>query len=274
VSQEKGLVINGVPVLQSAFDTPLPASLSAIQISTEDGQATIEQPLDFALERLEPIVSPHNDHNMFIPVRFTVLAIGGIPVKTDTVAVHLLKTDKEFHLLGTDLIPFETTPGAGCGEATWSFCRVKAIVMDRVKAMTERLSQHRKGGCGRDRFAAMGGSEDGGWKGGHRPHRQHFRHWRAHRFGKVLHKTLRFFVIPALLGVIGGLMASAVGMLVGNVLIWLWTTLYRRGQRKLGTPRGIVILVDDEEQDALLTDEKQLPSPYHDIETSVDEEKQ
>jgi hypothetical protein len=136
--------------------------------------------------------------------------------------------------------------------------------------MTERLSQHRKGGCGRSRLAAMSASA----AGSHHPHRHHFRYWRAHRFGKVLHKTLRFFVIPALLGVIGGLMASAVGMLVGNVLIWLWTTLYRRGQRKLGTPRSIVMLVDDEEQDALLIDEKELPPAYRDVEIIVDEEKQ
>lgn len=216
---------------------------------------------------------------MIIPIRFTVLAIGGRPVKTDTVAVHLLKNDKEMHLLRTDLIPFQHTPGADeCSDEGWSWCRVKAIVMTRVKGVMEKMSQHRnrvEGGCGRGRSGSMAGSKGmGGWRGGHRPHHHGHgqRHWRAHRFQKVLHKTFRFFVIPALLGVVGGLMASAVGMLVGNILIWLWTTFYRRGQRKTETPR-IVAYVQEDEKEALILGVEELPPTYHDNQ-AVDEEKQ
>lgn len=50
----------------------------------------------------------------------------------------------------------------------------------------------------------------------HRPHPPHGAF--AHTFSRVL----RFIVVPAILGVLAGLAASAVGMLVGQAVIFLW----------------------------------------------------
>ena len=244
-SQSRGLVINDVSVLPHTLTNPSPVSIAAYQMSLEDGEITAEQPLDFALEKLEAISSQEAESVIMIPLRFTVLAIGGNPVKTDTVFMRLLRTEKELVLLDTKLIPFEQTPGAeACdGSQGWSMCRIKAIVMARVKGMMEKMVESKEaakgwveGGCA-GRFAGHGGPKGFGWMVGRRPgphpHHAHHghhahQHWHSHRFHKALHRTIRFFLIPALLGIIGGLMASAVGMLVGQVLIYLWQHLYRR----------------------------------------------
>jgi hypothetical protein len=262
-------------------------------VSLEDGQVTVEQPLDFALERLEPIMAEGTDH-MLIPIRFTVLAIAGVPVKADTVALRLLRTQErpgspQLVVLDTRLIPFEDTPGAeACdGGQGWSMCRVKAIVMSRVKSMIEKMMQHKdsakdwvKNGCG-GRFGEHGGPKGLGWKGG-RPeqfghhHRHHgHRHGRIHRFRQFLHRSIKFFLIPALLGVIGGLLASAVGMLVAQIVVYLWQKFYRGSSRGQTRTRVVEIAVDDEKL-VLMADEDagNAPPVYKDVEAVVVQEKQ
>ncbi|ETI24195.1 hypothetical protein G647_03564 [Cladophialophora carrionii CBS 160.54] len=115
----------------------------------------------------------------------------------------------------------------------------------------------------------------------HGPHHhgQHFAHHRFHRFGHMLHQTLRFFVIPAILGVIGGLMASAIGMLVGQCISYLWIRFHRGGVRGNATGRDIrvvEIVLDEEEKDALIIDEEAIDTPpeYTDVEAHTVDEKQ
>ena len=257
-------------------------------MSLEDGEVAAEQPLDFALQRLEPITSPAGDPAMMIPVRFTVLAIAGSPVKTDTVLLRLLRSENELVLLDTKLIPFGETPGAGtCDEkGGWSMCRIKAMVMSSVKGMMEKLAESNggakgwiKGGCG-GRFARHGGPKGFGWMGGRRPgphhhhHHHAHQHWQSHRFHKTLHRMMKFLFIPALLGIIGGLMASAVGMLVGQILVYLWQHLYRRSQRAQARPRVLEIVVRDDKTALMECEiEEDAPPMYQDIEAVLPEEK-
>ncbi|EXJ60947.1 hypothetical protein A1O7_05100 [Cladophialophora yegresii CBS 114405] len=119
-----------------------------------------------------------------------------------------------------------------------------------------------------------------GAHGPHGPHHhgQHFAHHRFHRFGHMLHQTLRFFVIPAILGVIGGLMASAIGMLVGQCISYLWIRFHRGGVRGNATARDIrvvEIVLDEEEKDALIIDEEAMDTPpeYTDVESRTVGEK-
>lgn len=75
----------------------------------------------------------------------------------------------------------------------------------------------------------------------------------------MIHQTLRFFVVPALLGIIGGLTASAIGMLVGQAIVYLWFRTYRNGQRgPLRIYEREIVLVE-EEQNGLLPDNEALP---------------
>ncbi len=275
-SLTRGLVINDGSVLPSTFDQTSPVSIAAYQISLEDGEVTAEQPLDFALERLEPMTLPEEESTTIIPVRFTVLAIGGNPVETDTVFLRMLRTEQDLVLLDTELIPFEETPGAQVcdGQQGWSTCRIKAIVMARLRGMMEKMAESKgsvKGECG-GRFDGMRGPKSFGWMGGRRPgahhHHHGHRHWRSHRFQRVLHRTVRFFLIPALLGTIGGVVAGAVGMLVGRILVHLWQRFYRQSQRAQARPSVIEISVREDEKAGLIedVDEQHAPPMYQDIE--------
>jgi hypothetical protein len=245
-------------------------------MSLEDGTLTEEQPLYYALERLEAVASTDDEDTFFVPVRFTILALGDMTVKIDTVSVHLLRTKDDLILVGTEMIPFEITPGAdSCeGEARWSLCRIKAMVMDHVNAMMGKVAETKhkakgwaRGGC-HGKFGSKGGP--GGRHGRHgrgrfSPHHRHghhgHHHWRAHRLGRVVHRMVRFFLIPALLGVIGGLMASAVGMIAGQVLVFLWQRFYRRSQRTQLRPSVVEVVVNADEKEQLLEDEDYIDDP-------------
>ncbi|KAJ5947836.1 hypothetical protein N7466_000851 [Penicillium verhagenii] len=64
-----------------------------------------------------------------------------------------------------------------------------------------------------------------------RPPRPHHMHGGPHgAFAHTFSRVVRFIVVPAILGVLAGLTASAVGMLVGQAVIFLWQRY--RGTKK------------------------------------------
>ena len=196
----------------------------------------------------------------------------------DTVKLTLLErqteTGTQLHLLGVETIPFEKTPGAeSCdGQAKWSLCRLRAIIQSRLSQLVAVAKAHAqaahkwvkapKGSCQGRKFR-----QHAGQRPHHRGHHHgHKLHRLLHRFGRMLHRVIRFFVVPALLGVIGGLMASAIGMLVGQLIAYLWIRFRRNGERG-SVGHGPVILVTDE-KDGLLA-EGDVPPAYEDDEVCV-----
>lgn len=62
---------------------------------------------------------------------------------------------------------------------------------------------------------------------GHRPHRFHHRH----AFARFMRGLLFHVFIPITIGVVVGITASLVGMIVGHIAIFLWRIVFRRGER-------------------------------------------
>lgn len=232
--------------------------------------------LDFAWERLPHIKSARDPDISILPVRFTILGLQGRSVKVDSIAVDLLQTPQRTSIARFSQIPFEETPGAlTCDPSSkWSLCRLRAIIAARLQSIMEAAKTRA--------HAAQGWANRGGCQGklvgakdkhhGHGHHKGGHYHHSAHRMGHIMHQTLRFFVIPALLGIIGGLMASAVGMLVGQFIAYLWVRFHRNGRRGNASVRVVRIVVDDAEKEVLL-DEGDFPPPpqYHDVEAALDE---
>ncbi|KAJ5958680.1 uncharacterized protein N7479_005830 [Penicillium vulpinum] len=81
-----------------------------------------------------------------------------------------------------------------------------------------------KEGSGREKFGP--GSHHAHAHGSARPH-HHNPHHSA--FARTFSRIVHFIVVPAVLGVLAGLTASAIGMLVGQAVVFLW-------QRYRGTP--------------------------------------
>lgn len=275
VDSDQSLTINGLPVIPKNAATPF--VVAAPQIRVEDGEHTAPIPLDFAYERLPPVVSAEEPDKSILPFRFTILGLQGQPVKVDSLAIDLLQTPDHTSIARISNVPFEDTPGATTCDMSskWSICRLRAIVAARVRTIMEAAKARAhvaKGwagrkGCKGKKFGEKSKHHKHGHGYGHHSGRHH--HHRFHRFGKILHQTLRFFVIPALLGVIGGLMASAVGMLVGQLISYLWIRFHRNSHRRPRDVRVVEIVVDEEEKDALLVDGDLPPPPqYEDVEAN------
>ena len=76
-----------------------------------------------------------------------------------------------------------------------------------------------------------------GMAGGH-PHAHHgHRHHRGflHRMGHIIWATVRLAFIPILIGVAFGMAASAIGMLVGQLVVFVWMR-YRKDERIVYEP--------------------------------------
>ncbi|KPI36654.1 uncharacterized protein AB675_10008 [Cyphellophora attinorum] len=273
--KHNGLLVNNIATMMpdAGLIKPSTVGLVARQRRVDSGELTTDRPLDFVLERLLPVrpwTHQAEEGVAIQPVLFTVVGFNGKPVKVDTVAIDIVQGRKDWKVGRVATVPFAKTPGAvSCeGRTGWSYCRVKAIIQSRVLETIRALRAK-----GKHAKAWAGGR---GCHGGMRHTGHHGHHMRAHKWAKMLHSTLRFLVIPALLGVIGGLVASAVGMLVGQAAVLLWAKFGRNSRRRQASGHGPaieIILCEDEKCRLLLEGEENLPSPpprYEDVEAGPD----
>lgn len=267
VKDSSSVQINGQTVFSPNGLLPPPA-LTASQIRVSDSAASRPRHVGYVFA-VRPALSFEHEKAEIISLQFNVLDLEGVPAKVDTLQVDLLKNSGGLAIVRIFSIPFDQSPGAK--ECTTSLCQLHAITIARVRAILEaaRARAHAVGnwmktGCHGKKH---GGNQAGPATGDH-PHYPHHGHHKMHRFRRILRQTLRFFIIPALLGVIGGLLASAVGMLVGQALVYLWLRFHRGGQR--GNIRIVEVATSEDEKEALV-DAEDLPQ-YDDVEAVMVED--
>ncbi|RMZ90132.1 hypothetical protein DV736_g2629, partial [Chaetothyriales sp. CBS 134916] len=269
-----GLTVNSRPLLPSFLNAPLPFVLTASQVRTSDSAVSRPLELGFVLVRSEPVFDSDTPDQVLLPVQFTIIALDGKPVKVDTIAIDLIRTRDRLVIARLSYIPFETTPGANtCREAPrWSLCRVTAFISFRLEQMVAAARHHgsrlglsqgvchgRKHGAS-DTIAPL--DEQSRTQPPYRHRKHHHHHGRMHRFGKLVHHAMRYFLIPATLGMIGGLVSSAVGMLLAQFVLYLWRTFVRSSTRP-EEPSAVQILVEEDEKVSLMEENEEL-SEYHD----------
>jgi hypothetical protein len=99
-----------------------------------------------------------------------------------------------------------------------------------------------------------------------RPHHHHHMHHMHHgKWERTVHRVVRFIVVPAVLGVLAGLAASALGMLVGQIVVFMWQR-FRRSTPKKSLEQGTV-----SEKQGLMMESEELPPAYSDEEAVVEE---
>ncbi|KAL4806090.1 hypothetical protein BDV18DRAFT_138657 [Aspergillus unguis] len=258
------------------FPPAPPAAISAVQ-RRQDGEESEPIPLGYAVEMM-PLPSPPEEPLDMVEVRFTVLDLDGYPVPLDTVAVTLIHdAEGNLYMAGTDT---EET----ADRESWRKCGgnsrcLRRFLVHRIRNMfaaaKERIVGMFKGqGCSGaaapppfpphhhgdfDRMSSGKGSGPHGHHGHHGPP-PHFRHNFHKTWERTLHRVVRFIVVPAVLGVLAGLAASAVGMLIGQFAIYMWHR-YRRTSRKDTVEEGSVA-----EKQGLMTESDELPPAYTDDE--------
>ena len=277
--RDNSLALNGRKFYPLEF--PSPPDLYAPLVRSSNG---IESPpihLGFALEYL-----PFQDasEGTIAPIRLTIVDLDSVQVKVPTVTIDVIKLPSQELLIGKiDTIPFAESPGSEC-ETT--FCRVKAIAMARLREMIE-ATRHRAQSagkklgwksCGAHKAGALHHGDDksepqfanGRLPTHRRPppfHHHSHRHHHRHGFSKFLHQAVHLFVIPAMLGVIGGLTASAIGMFVGQLIVFIWFRFVRGGQRGNASARNEAAL--EEEKESLVEENDELPPAYTDSEEAI-----
>lgn len=217
----------------------LPGPLAAAQMiknddSTWEYSSTLE--LGFALRVSHIAPQSGNDNIDLISVKLEIIEVAGVFVSTmPIVEIKLLQTPSYKLMIGDAAIidqpiqPSKESTG-NAHECTTLLCKWRAI-------FAERLSKFK--GCGKAPAAASKAIPAHKSHGHHgRPHyfrpsgsHQTYRHHR-HRHGgitRVLRSVFMHVVIPALIGIMVGITASLLGMVVGHTLILLWRVFYRRG---------------------------------------------
>ncbi|OOF92705.1 hypothetical protein ASPCADRAFT_209957 [Aspergillus carbonarius ITEM 5010] len=98
-------------------------------------------------------------------------------------------------------------------------------------------------------------------------HHHHMNHMHHGQWERTVHRVVRFIVVPAVLGVLAGLAASALGMLVGQIVVFMWQRFRRSSSPKDSLEQGTMA-----EKQGLMTEASDdLPPAYSDEEAMTEE---
>lgn len=217
-----------------------------------------------------------------VPLHFTIVDIDGKPAQVDTMKVSALKqAGGDIMIAKIQKICFtKNTPGADCET---SICRLRALTAARFRQfleaartgatnLTSKLGLdfcHRRKGSNVANANPLPTDRKGPFMhGSHKHHNHAHAHYHGHRLAHFLHQALRLFIVPALLGIVGGLTACLVGTIIGQFLGFLWIRFVRGGRRKPITIT-VVDMGDANEKVALMSDEE-LPPRYEDEEEQIE----
>ena len=243
--------------------------IKAPQIRASDSLASDFLNLEYTIEIQQPI--SFEVGNAVSTLLFTITAVEGSPVKVDTVKIDVLQTAQGLEIGQISTIPFAESPGAE--ECSTLLCRLRATLSGRlgqlleaVRARARRIGSWMKSGCHGKKHGES--TKDHSHSHGlysHHGRKGHKGHFRFHQLAHLLRQTLRFFIIPALLGVVGGLLASALGMLVGHAIVYLWFRFHHGGHHE--HIRVMETSVAEEVKDRLVED-PDLPPHYDDVDVA------
>jgi len=252
-TSEKCLALNDrqiFPIVES------PVHLEAVLHRLSDGLDSIPVPLGFALEIL-PSKRATDEESELLSFHFTVVDIAGYPVPVDTVHMQLIKTTSGDLFLVEANVDVSPDP-----PTSWRECRrnancLKELIVARIRAVFAAAKARALQALSKIGFKGCPGKRPHGT--GRRPPHSHqggFKHGFKHTFSRVI----RLIAIPAILGLVSGVTACVLGMIVGRVIVSLWAFFRRRGRARESSnlERG-----DHTERQALMIGgEDELPPQY------------
>jgi len=215
-------------------------------VKTSDGTwayaATPMLGYEFSAEHLK---SSDKDQMDLVAVRIQIVEIDGDFISGfPYINLRLLETPSGKLMIGdvaiTDANVSPSKPADGNQECTTLLCKWRAIIADKMSKLKGCGGKRPQQGTGNG--ALIKGTRPKPIPGHARPrpahgsHRHHGHHRHRHggfarSFAKVLRNIVFHVFIPIVIGVFVGITASLVGMVVGHIAIFIWRTLFRRGQR-------------------------------------------
>lgn len=206
-----------------------------------------------------PVTKSEEDQLELILVRFQVVEIGGNFVDgLESVLLKLLKTPSGNLMIGD--LKTAPTINPGSKDCQTLLCQLKSIVTGSLSHMKP------KKGCGSKTAppkALPHGHGDHGSK--HGPHHHH-RHHGLSRFLHALKRATFHVLIPVLIGIAAGFTASLIGMFVGQSVVFLWRTFYRRGRKgPCSRIEQYETKADEKDQEKSLLEHQDPPPVYEDV---------
>ncbi|OKL57699.1 hypothetical protein UA08_07059 [Talaromyces atroroseus] len=252
-AQDGSLYVNDARIFPVSPDTV--EMVKAVQRRESDGQETENLNLGFALMAF-PLAPPRDDMEL-LQIRFSPLDIDGHPAPLDTVSITVIQTAAgELFIIQTEV----ELPAGQDDHDSWKNCKgdiqcVRHLVFNRIRALVRSAQAHMMNlksklglgiGChgkpqapphhkpGHHRQGAGKFAEDD-HEGDHEGHgHPHPHHHHNHGLRRTLFHIVRFILAPAILGILAGLTASAIGMLFGQAIVFLWMR-YRRATSSRST---------------------------------------
>ncbi|GAP87212.1 hypothetical protein SAMD00023353_2300500 [Rosellinia necatrix] len=236
------------------------------------------QPLGFAME--SSLVATDDDEDLqLISVEIQIIEVGNVFIQQiPNVQVKLVKTPSgKLAIAAIDTIGFQPPPMDDTKkqkECSTTICKWKALFF-------EKLAQIFSKGCGSQGPPPPHPHHDGEHHHGHghgphpHPHPHHMGHGSA--WGHGLRVFVTHILFPLLIGIVAGISASIIGMMVGTLIVFLWRTFFRRhgSQRSHGcrfahkAPKNE--RAADEEKSGLLNDQEEVEAPPAYVDANVAE---
>jgi hypothetical protein len=233
------LLLNGLPIYPiEPRSAMLMESLTApiLALTTDNKwEQTWTPNLGYSIMVHHPVPYSNQDQMDLVAIHFEIVEVGDKFLSgLSSVDIKLLETPSGKLMIGdaqtTQAKSEVSKPTDDDHECSTILCKWRAIIADKVSKLK---------GCGsKSRPSAPKASSEHkkkphhghhGRPGPNRPFRHHHRHGGFARFfkGIVLH-----VFIPVLIGIMVGITASLVGMVAGHIVIFVWRTVFRRGQRQ------------------------------------------
>ncbi|KAJ5619156.1 hypothetical protein N7510_003140 [Penicillium lagena] len=228
--EDNSLLANG----RQIFPPVPPSPIMAAQ-ERDDGEMGAPVTVGYALEVMPVASTSDKEPFDLLDVRFTILDLEMLPVPLDTVEIALIVgPDGNLYIARTEIEKTTTEPE----QLSWRQCNgnpkcLQALLVSRVRGLLAAAKERVMGmasvssmtgpkDCAKGKH--MKGKHHGHSKGDKvgRPHRHHMHHPHHGAFSRTFSRVVHFIVVPAILGVLAGLTASAVGMLVGQVVVFVW----------------------------------------------------
>lgn len=253
------LLLNGLPIYpldprSAVFMEPLTAPLMVLT-KEKTWEQTSTPKLGYSLRAHHPVAYSNQDQIDLVDLHFEIVEVGDKFLSgLSSVEIKLLETPSGKLMIGDAQITQAKSevakPTDDGQECTTIICKWRAIVADRLSKLK---------GCGSKARPnaphAFGGHKKKPHHGHHgrpgpnRPFRHHHRHG---SFARFLKGILLHVFIPVLIGIMVGITASLVGMVAGHIIIFVWRTVFRRGQRQQYTEVKQQESGDDEEVKSFL----------------------
>ncbi|KAI1402639.1 hypothetical protein F4819DRAFT_274282 [Hypoxylon fuscum] len=227
-----------------------------------------------------PVAKSEEDSLELVMVELDIIEVGDVFINgIPNVQIKLVKTPSGKLMIGdivtTESDSMQNNPMDKQEECATLLCKWKAVLMQKLASLRSHKGcggrpAHAKGHAGHhsrphhDDHDAIRIHED------HEHHHGHKKNW-----GLLFKNIASHILLPVAVGILAGVAASILGMMVGTLVVFVWRLMFRRGGSRRHHRHGHhhkashAEAVVDEEKSGLMAHEEEVEAPPAYIEEGI-----